>query len=78
MKTLTANAKKFLSKSPAHIQTLMGYKFYEHPELGEDTYLLCITPCGNFYSTCFMERLDHEDLQYQIEEWRKTKNTFQG
>lgn len=78
MTNLSEKAKTFLSRKPAHIQNLMGYKFYEHPDLGEDTFLLCVTPCGNVYNTCFMEKLERDDLDYQISIWRKTKNTFKG
>lgn len=78
MKTLSEKAQKLLSREPVHIQTIGGYKFYEHPDLGEDTYLLCITPCGNVYQSCFMERITHDDLEYQIKVWRKTKKTFKG
>ncbi len=75
---LSDTAKRFLSKKPSFIQVLQGYKFYEHPELGEDTFLYCVTPCGHVYPTCFMERLDKDDLAYQIEVWRESKKTFEG
>ena len=78
MTNLSEKAQKLLSRKPTHIQTLMGYKFYEHPDLGEDTFMLCITPCGNVYTSCFMELLDKDDLDYQISVWRETKKTFKG
>ncbi len=78
MKTLSDKAQKFVALKPSHIQTLRGYKFYEHPDLGEDGFMLCITPCGKLYNTCFMERLDQDDLDYQISVWRDTKKNFKG
>lgn len=75
---LSENAKKFLNRKPTLIQTLQGYKFYECPVYGEDVGFKCITPCGKLYSTGFSDRLDTEDLEYQVNVWRKVKARFKG
>ena len=73
---LHSSAKKFLDKNPTKIGTLMGYDFYEDPILGEDGFMLAITPYGTLRRSCFYEMMDEEDLEYQISEWNKKVLVF--
>ncbi|WON75547.1 hypothetical protein [Serratia sp. UGAL515B_01] len=55
MKNLTENAKKFLAKKPLLIGVVMGYKFYEHPELGDETDLKVLTLDGRLVSSGYYD-----------------------
>lgn len=67
MKNLTPNAKKFLAKNPTLLGTKFGYKFYEHPTLGDETDIKTITPDGKLLSTdCYDMDSIHEWLDHDV------------
>lgn len=59
---LTENAKKFLDRNPTLIGVVNGHKFYEHPELGDESDLIVITPDGRKMHSGFFEVPALEEL----------------
>jgi hypothetical protein len=54
MVQLTENAQSFLARKPTYIGTYKGNKYYEHPELGDEACLQCITKDGKYKrSSCW-------------------------
>ena len=64
MKNLSDKAKAFLSKNPTLIGTVAGHRFYEHPDLGDESPLIEITPAGKVRRSEFWEVPDLWDLGY--------------
>tara|TARA_R110000851_G_scaffold138443_1_gene275083 strand:- start:600 stop:812 length:213 start_codon:yes stop_codon:yes gene_type:complete len=59
----TPNAQKFLAQKPTLIVTVGGNKFYEHPVLGDEAPLICITHDGRKKKTDFWDAdAAHEDF----------------
>jgi hypothetical protein len=52
---ISEKASKFMSKKPTHVGTVLGYRFYEHPDYGDETTLKVITPLGKIKSTSFWD-----------------------
>lgn len=50
-KATSDKAKAFLAKQPTFIGTVSGYDFYEHPEMGDESPLLVVTPDGKVHKT---------------------------
>ena len=61
MKTLTANAKKFLAMNPTYLTRRRGYTFYECPIHGDEARIKAITPEGKIVSTDSYELDDLND-----------------
>lgn len=55
MNNLTENAKKFLAQKPLLIGVVLGYEFYEHPGLGDETDLKVLTPDGRLVSSGYYD-----------------------
>lgn len=60
--TLSDNARAFLAKSPALIANVLGYRFFEHPELGDESPLVVITPDGKKKRSPFWEAPDMHEV----------------
>jgi hypothetical protein len=62
MKNLTDNAKKFLENKPVLIGSVLGYRFYEHPKLGDETDLKVLTPDGRIVSSGYYDLPSKSEL----------------
>ena len=62
MKTLSPKAQKFMDRKPTRIGTVAGVRFYEHPELGDEGFLIVITRRGTIAVSNFWELPEVEDL----------------
>jgi hypothetical protein len=54
-RTLTDNARAFLALNPARVAMVAGHTFYEHPTLGDESPLVCITRDGRKKTSPFWE-----------------------
>ena len=61
MKTLTANATKFLALNPTRLAGRRGYTFYECPIHGDEARIKAITPEGKLVTTDSYELDDIND-----------------
>ena len=55
---LSDKAKAFLDRKPTYIGTVSGYRFYEHPTLGDESPLVMITLEGKVRVSTFWELPD--------------------
>jgi hypothetical protein len=62
MTRLSEKAERFLAKKPEYIGTIRGYRFYEHPTLGDESPLIVITPGGKLRKSDFWELPDGLDI----------------
>lgn len=62
---LSKLAKAFMAKKPYLIYSWGGHKYFEHPELGDETFLVCITKDGKKKMTNIWEQ--PESLQDQLD-----------
>jgi len=53
--TLSENAQKFMSHNPTLLGRCSGYKFYEHPILGDESPIYVISPKGKIAKSDFWE-----------------------
>ncbi len=60
-KPTTENAVKFLAKKPTLLGRVNGVDLYEHPELGDESPLMAITPEGK------VRRTDHWEVPTSAE-----------
>lgn len=60
-KPTTEKAKKFLSKEPTFLGRVHGCDLYEHPEYGDESRLMAITPDGRVKKTEHWEVPNHYD-----------------
>ncbi|MCP4366350.1 MAG: hypothetical protein GY800_13785 [Planctomycetes bacterium] len=62
MNKLYPNAKKLMTRNPAKIGTVAGHRYYEHPDYGDETYLLCVTPDGKLKHSAHWELPESYDV----------------
>ena len=64
--TLSKLAKAFLAKKPSLIYSWGGHKYYECPERGDETFLVCITAEGKKKMTNVFEQPESLEEQLQL------------
>lgn len=55
-------ARAFLAKKPTYIGIVAGTRYYEHPEKGDESPLMAITPEGELKLSDFWELPDIHDV----------------
>jgi hypothetical protein len=63
---LSDKAKAFMTKHPALIGVVLGFRFYEHPSKGDESPLVMITPEGKVKLSDYWDVPTTEDLASDI------------